>query len=119
MLLDTLVGEKNTTEFTGDSYGHLQGSLKCAEESLELSTVRVLVERVLPRDDHFVQTDGDVSGTQVQTTAACSLWQKGRVGPPSGKWRTKRLSNTKWQVSVVSYAVAKGGVRNMERSFSL
>ena len=57
--------------------------LECAEESWELSTVRPLAERVLPQDDGFVQTDGDVSGTQVQTTAACSLWQKGRVGQRS------------------------------------
>ena len=54
------VGDKNTPEFIGDSDGHLQGSLECAEESLELSTVRVLAERVLLSDDHFVQTDGDM-----------------------------------------------------------
>ena len=41
---------------------------------MALSTVRTLAERVLPCDDHFVQTDSDVSGTQVQTTAACSSW---------------------------------------------
>ena len=59
------VDDKNTL--------YLQG-LECTEESSELSTVRTLAERVLPCDDHFVQT-------QVQTTEACSLWQKGRVGP--------------------------------------
>ena len=34
-----------------------------------------------------------------------SLWQKGRVGQPSRKWRTQRLGNIKWRVSVVSYEV--------------
>ena len=101
---DTGVGDKSTTELIGDSDGHLQGSLTCAEESLELSTVRVLVERVVPRDDHFVQTNGDVSGTQGQTTAACSRWQKGRVERPSRKWR----------VSVVRYEVANVGLRRTD-----
>ena len=81
------------------------------EESLELSTGRALAQRVLPRDDHFVQTDGNVSGTQLQSAAAWSLWQKGRVEQPSGKWRTKRLCNTKWRVSVVSHEVANEGLR--------
>ena len=36
-----------------------RGSLECAEESLELSTVRTLAERVLPCDEHFVQTNGN------------------------------------------------------------
>ena len=53
----TGVGDKNTTEFMGDSDGHFQGSLECAEESLELSTVRTLAERVFPCDEHFVQTN--------------------------------------------------------------
>ena len=77
--------------------------MKCAEESLQLSTVRVLAERVLPRDGHFVQTDGDVTGTQVPTLDACSLWQMGRVGQLSRKWRTTLLCNTKWRVSGVSF----------------
>ena len=89
------VGNKDIPEFTDDSDGHLQGSLECAEESLEFSTVRTLAERVLPCDDHFLQTDGDVSGSQVQMTAACSLWQKGRVGQPYWKWQTKRFCNIK------------------------
>ena len=101
----TGVGDKNTPEFIGESDGHLQGSMECAEESLELSTVRVLAERVFVSDDQFVQRDGDMSGTQVQTTAACSLWEKGRVGQPSRKWQTKRFCNIKWRVSVVSYEV--------------
>ena len=70
------VDDKNTL--------HLQGSLEFAEESSELSTVRALAERDLPCDDHFVET-------QVQTTAASSLWQKGRVGQPSRRWRTKTI----------------------------
>ena len=52
------VGDKNVTEFTGNS-GHFQGSLESAEESLELSTVRTLAERVLLCDEHFVQTNGN------------------------------------------------------------
>ena len=103
---DTGAGDRNVTEYTRDGNGHLQGSLECAEELAELSTIRMLAKCVLPSDDHFVQTDGNVSGTQVQTTAACSLWQKGRVEQPSRKWRTKRFCNTKWRVSVVSYEVA-------------
>ena len=63
----TGVDDKTTPEFRGDS----------DVESLELSTGRALAECVLSCNDHFVQTDGDVSGTQVRTTAACSLWQKG------------------------------------------
>ena len=51
----------------------------------KLYTVTALVERVLSCDEHFVQTDGDVSGTQVQISAACSLWQKGRVEPHPGR----------------------------------
>ena len=66
-------------------------------------------ERVLPRDNYFVQTQGNVSGTQGQTTAACSLWQKGRVEQPSRKWWTKRLRNTEWRVSGVSCEVANDG----------
>ena len=68
----------------------------------------------LPRDDHFIQTDGNVSGTQVQTTDACSLQQKCRVEQPSRKWRTKRFCNTKWRVSVVSYEFAKEGPRRTD-----
>ena len=41
----------------------------------------------------------------MQTTAACSPWQKGRVGQPSRKWRTKRFCNINWRASVVSYEV--------------
>ena len=102
---DTGVGDKNTMELKGDSDGHLQDSLKCAEES------RALAERVLPRDDHFIQTDGNVLGTQVQTTAACSLWQKGRVEPPSRKGRPQRRGNTKWLPSRVSCEIANEGLR--------
>ena len=40
----TGVGDKNTPEFIGDSDDHLEGSLECAEASLELSTVRVLAK---------------------------------------------------------------------------
>ena len=53
------VGDKSTTEFTGDSNGHFQGPLECAEESLEMSTARTLAERVSPCDQHFVQTNGN------------------------------------------------------------
>ena len=97
------VGDKNIPEFFGDSDGPF---LECAEESLELFAVRTLAKRVLPGDDHFVQTDGDVSGTQVQTTAACSPWQSGRVGPPR-KWRTKRFRKSKSWASVVSCEVVR------------
>ena len=51
----TRVGDKNASEFTGHSDGHFQGYLV----SLELSTVRTLAERVLPCDEHFVQTNGN------------------------------------------------------------
>ena len=44
----TGVGDKNIPEFTSDSDGHFQGPLECAEESLEVSTVRTLAQRVLP-----------------------------------------------------------------------
>ena len=84
------------------------------EELAELSTIRLSAECVLPRDDHFVQTDGNVSGTRVRTTAACSLWQKGRVEQPSRKWRTKRTCSTKWRVPVVSYEVANEGLRQTD-----
>ena len=81
--------------------GHtLQGSLEGAEQRAELFTIRMLVKYVLSWDDHFVQTDDNVSGTQVQTTAACSLWQKGRVEQSSRKRRTKRFG--KHQVAGVS-----------------
>ena len=107
---DTGVGDKNTIEFFGDSDGHLQGIAECAEESLELSTFRALVERLLSCDEHFVQTDGNESGTQVQTAAACSLGHKGRVEPPSRK--TKRLGwHTKWLVSGVTCKIANEGLR--------
>ena len=69
-----------------------------------------------PRNDPFVQTGGSVSGTQVQTTAACSLWQKGRVEQPSRNQRTKRLCNTKRRVSVVSYEVANEGQRRTDET---
>ena len=97
---DTGAGDRNVTEFFRGSNGHVQGSL----EPAKLSTIRLSAECVLRRDDHFVQTDGDVSGTQVQTTA------EGRVEQPSRKWRTKRFCNTKWRVSVVSYEVANEGL---------
>ena len=58
----TRVDDKNTPEFTGDSDGHVQGSLECAEESLELSTVRTLAEGVLPWNEHFVEKNGRNSG---------------------------------------------------------
>ena len=78
----------------------------------KLSTVRALVERVLSCDEHFVQTDGNESGTQVQTAAACSLGQKGRVEPPSRKRRTQRLGwHTKWLVSGVTCKIANEGLR--------
>ena len=58
----TGVGDRNITEFIGDSDGHFQGSLDCAEESSELSTVRALAERVLPRDEHFRNSGANGSG---------------------------------------------------------
>ena len=63
-----------------------------------MSTIRLSAECVLPRDDHFIQTDGNMSGTQVQNTAACSLWQKGRVEQPEARellfdWRYFEICN--------------------------
>ena len=94
------VGDTNIPEFIGDSDGHLQGSLECAGESLELFTVRALAKRVLPCADHFVQTDGGVSGTQVQTTAACS-----QLGNHQGSGGQNDFRNIKSWASVVSYEV--------------
>ena len=88
-----------------DLVGVHQGSLEVAEERAELFTTRVLVKCALSWEDHLVQTDGNVSGTQVQTAAAYSVWQKGRVEQSSRKRRTKRFGNIKWLVSVVSCEV--------------
>ena len=85
-------------EFARGSRGHLQGSLECAGKLAEMFTIRTSVKCVLSWDDHFVQTDGNVSGTQVQMTAADSRWQKGRVDQSSRKWRRNRLGSIKWQV---------------------
>ena len=60
-------GDKNHTEFMRGGHVHLQGSLECAREPADMFSIRTLVESW---DDHFVQTDGNVSGTQVQMTAA-------------------------------------------------
>ena len=66
---DTGAGDKKTTDFIGGNQGHLQGSLECAGELAELFTIQMLVKCLLSWGDYFVQTDGDVSGTQVLTTA--------------------------------------------------
>ena len=84
---------------------YLQGSLEGAEERAELFPMRMLVKSVLSWYDHVVQTDGNVCGTQVQTTAAYSLWQKVRVEQSSRKRRTKRVCNIEWRMSIVSYEV--------------
>ena len=83
----TGVGGKNTTEFMGHSDHHLQGSLECAEESLALSTVRTLAERVLPCDEHFVQTncneflqwDGVAEEDDVDDDSLAFPWDPGRA----------------------------------------
>ena len=85
-----IVGSSGSQMLCSDTL-HLQYTSECVEES------RALAERVLPRADHFVPTDGNVAGTQGQTAAAGSSEQ------PSRKWRTQRLGNTKWRVSEVSY----------------
>ena len=97
---DTRVGDRYVTEFFRGN-GHLQGSLECAEVLAGSSTYRRSVECMLSWDDYFVHTDSNVSG--MQTTAVCSLWQRGRVGQSSRKWRTKRFCDIRWWVSVVSY----------------
>ena len=99
-------GDKNHTEFMRGGHVHLQGSLECARELAEMFSIRTLVESW---DDHFVQTDGNVSGTQVQMTAAGHRWQKGRVDQSSRKWRTRRLGSIKLWVSVVNYKVVHVG----------
>ena len=106
---NTEAGDKNHTEFMRGSHGHLQGSLECAGELAELFTIRMLVKCVLSWDDHFVQTDVNVSGTHVQKTAARPRWQKGRVEQSSRKWRTRRFGSIKWRVSVVNYEVVHVG----------
>ena len=90
---DTRAGDKDHTEFMRGSHGHLQDSLKCARERAELFTIRMLVKCVLSRDNNLVQTDGKVSGTQMQITAAGPRRQKGRVEQSSRKWRTRRLGS--------------------------
>ena len=103
----TGVGGKNIPELTRDSDGHLQGSLECAEESLESSTFRTLAERVLLCDDHFVQTDGDVSGTQVQNDSGLLSVAKG------SSWATiKEVANK----TILQHRVA--GVSCQPRSCS-
>ena len=67
--------------FTGDSDGHLQGSLECAEESLELSTVRTFAERVLLSDEQFVQTDGDMSVVSYEAVHALNQREGGWESP--------------------------------------
>ena len=86
-------------------WAYLQGSLEGAEERAELFLIRMFVKCVLSWYDHVVQTDGNVCGTQVQTTAAYSLWQKVRVEQSSRKRRTKRVCNIEWRMSIVSYEV--------------
>ena len=77
-------------------WAYLHGSLEGAEERAELFTIRMLVKCVL---------SWYVCGTQVQTTAAYSLWQKVRVEQSSRKRRTKRVCNIDWRMSIVSYEV--------------
>ena len=77
-------------------WAYLQGSLEGAEERAELFPMRMLVKCVL---------SWYVCGTQVQTTAAYSLWQKVRVEQSSRKRRTKRVCNIEWRMSIVSYEV--------------
>ena len=69
---DTGAGDRNVTEFLRGSDGHLQGPLECPEELAELSTIRLSAECVC-LGTIIIQTGGNVSGTQVQTTDACSL----------------------------------------------
>ena len=57
-------------------WAYLQGSFEGEEERAELSTVRALIRCVLSWDNQFVQTNGNVSGTQAPPTAAYSLRQE-------------------------------------------
>ena len=91
-----------STGFGGHTF---KGSFEGEEERAELFTIRMSVKRVLSWDDHFVQTNGNVSRTQAPTTAAYPLWQEGRVERSSRKRRTKRFGNIKWRVSVVGYEI--------------
>ena len=110
MVGDTGVGDKNSLWVTAtvtfrDPRSALRSRWNCPPFGRWSSAF-------LPRDDHFVQTDGNESGTQVQTSAPCSLWHKGRVEPPSRKRRTKRLGwHTEWLVSGVRCEVANEGLR--------
>ena len=72
--LHTGVGDKNIPEFKGDSNGHFQDSLECAEGSLELSTVRTLAERVLPCDEH-----NGVAEDDVEDDSLAFSWDRGRA----------------------------------------
>ena len=71
----------------GDRDGHFQGSLECAEESLEMSIVRKMAERVLPCDEHFVQTNGNeflqwnrvAEGDDVDDDSLAFPWVPGRA----------------------------------------
>ena len=101
----TGVGDKNTTEFKGDSHGHFQGSLERAEESLELSTVRTLAERVFPCDEHFVQTngneflqsDGVAEDDDVDDDSLAFPWDLGRALSTESEAGALRLFDGTWQ----------------------
>ena len=70
---DEGAGDRNVTKFIQGSNGYVEGSLKRAEVLAGLFTNRRLVTCMLSWDDHFFQIARNVSGTQVQTAAVCSL----------------------------------------------
>ena len=112
----TGVGDNNTTEFIGDSDGHFQGSFECAEESLELSTVRTLAERVLSCDEHFVQINGNkfLQGTELLRT---TTWMTipSRSSETQAEPCSPRVRQAPWESST-----APGGtVRRTRGSFGM
>ena len=68
--------------------------MECAEESLELSTVRVLAERVFVSDDQFVQTngneflqwDGVAEDDDVEDDSLAFPWDPRRALSTDGTW---------------------------------
>ena len=85
------VDDKNTPGFISDSDVYLKGSLECAEESANCPpserwpTACCLATITSSRQTVTCQE------LQVQTTAACSLWRKGRVGQPSKEVADKTI----------------------------
>ena len=67
--------------------GHFQGSLECTEESLELSTVRTLAERVLPNNgNECLQWDGVAEDDDVEDDSLAFTWDPRRALSTDGTW---------------------------------